>query len=75
MDKSVDGIKLCRDCRYSDGPNCLRESRASGVPYSKSYERYYADSDFCGPDARFFARRSVRDRVRQFLKRIRGHNG
>ena len=75
MDKIVDGIKLCPDCLYSDGPNCLRESRASGVPYSKGYERRFTDSDFCGPNARFFTPRSIVGVVRQFLKKMRGHNG
>lgn len=56
---AADDIKLCPDCHYSDDLHCLRESRSSDVPYRKSYERQYTDSDFCGPNAQFYRKRSL----------------
>ncbi len=45
----------CSQCRYSKGDRCLRDG-----DYSQSYELTYTDSDFCGPNRRYFARRSMR---------------
>lgn len=53
----------CGACLHSDDAMCVRGPK----PFKQSYERFYDDSDFCGPDARFFVRRTLLNRLRTHL--------
>lgn len=43
--------KTCADCAHARTRfMCARGEK----PYRQAYERQYTDSDFCGPNARYF---------------------
>ncbi len=57
-----DKVRLnCRDCALSHGEMCQHEG------HKQSYERKYGDSDFCGPEGRFFQRKSLFTRMQTTL--------
>lgn len=50
MGASINLLALsCEGCGYAKGTRCTRDG-----DYSQSYERAYTDSDFCGPDRRYY---------------------
>ena len=56
--ETAQGVDSCTGCDHASGPYCLRDQRKIGdmplAPFSQDYETRYDDSDFCGPQRRYY---------------------
>ena len=52
----------CQTCLFAAGIRCHRDG-----DYLQSYETQFDDDDFCGPDRRYYRRRTFWRWVRQAL--------